>query len=466
MAPEGAFVNEAGETVTGAVKVYLTPLDPSKEQDLAAYPGDLRATTAAGEMVQLETFGVLDVTVRKDGEELQVKEGASLTIRIPAPSGISNPPESVALWSFDEATALWREEGTATWLSADRVYEGEISHLSPWNADVPLEATCIKGTMQDDAGNPIPGAYVTGLGVDYSGASSATTGADGTFCMAVRKSSTVKVTALHPAGGATMREVSSGPGDTPVPPDCASQSCLRVGIWEVERSVVKLPDGSAVSCDSLQNPFAGTCAAGLMDLATCFHPAGTCTMEGAVSGSMQAVWENGSRLVWTVSTDGTSTGDMYSPEGTPCGTFEIEVDTSTGTSKQVVRGASGQSWSLETSQSGLVTVICTNGQRLSFPKAQLEAFTACTGGGGTSNEACTWEGGGTPGTPSMGPCETDADCTSPGQVCCTRTSIRLCMSKIVCDSMCRTSSDCTGGMTCCNADSGAGFCAPPSSCTE
>src|SRR5690606_3761308 len=97
------------------VEVSLTPLDPSVPAELAAYPGDFSAETMDGASVMLETFGVMDVTIRQAGEELNVAPGRALTVRFPAPAGNAAPPAVAGLWSFDEARARWVEEGSASY---------------------------------------------------------------------------------------------------------------------------------------------------------------------------------------------------------------------------------------------------------------------------------------------------------------------------------------------------------------
>lgn len=159
-APESAFVDGTGAPVSGTVQVHLTPLDPSVASELAAYPGDLAARRTDGTTAQLETYGVLDVTVRQGDEELQIAGSKTVEIRIPAPaSGVTSPPATVGLWSFDEAAGVWVEEGQATYNAEDNTYDATISHLSPWNADAIQDSTCVRGKVQDQYGNAIPGPH-------------------------------------------------------------------------------------------------------------------------------------------------------------------------------------------------------------------------------------------------------------------------------------------------------------------
>ena len=291
-APAAAFVDQSGAAISGTVQVHLTPLDPAVSAELEAYPGDLAARQTDGASAQLETYGVMDITVRQDGEELQIGSGKSLDIKIPAPSdGVSSPPATVGLWSFDEEEGIWVEEGEAVYNATDGTYDATIAHLSYWNADAVQDSTCIRGTVQDQYGNPIPGASLSAKGLDYLGWSDATAGANGEFCLVVRKNSSVEVTAIHPNGGGSTRTVSGGSSDTTVPPNCGS--CEDQGTWIVEQGVVTGPDGETIDCSTIGSPYIGTCVEGMMEIFTCFNPQGACTYN---MGTGMVTYANGASM--------------------------------------------------------------------------------------------------------------------------------------------------------------------------
>ncbi|MCH9682599.1 MAG: carboxypeptidase-like regulatory domain-containing protein [Deltaproteobacteria bacterium] len=231
-APAGAFVTRDGTAIAGMVDVHLTPLNPAIAAEYDAYPGDGLARTTDGGLVQLETFGVLDVTVRQDGEDLTIADGMGVEVEIPLPDPApAQLPDAVALWGFDEDAGVWEEEGIATLDLSAGVYRGTITHLSPWNADQPLEATCVRGHVEDEAGDPVAGSLVFAEGIDYLGGSTATTDASGEFCVPVRKDSQVEITAFDWGNGAAVRAVTSGGEDTEVPPVCSDPRCQDEGTW-------------------------------------------------------------------------------------------------------------------------------------------------------------------------------------------------------------------------------------------
>jgi hypothetical protein len=172
------------------------------------------------------------VTVRQGDTDLTIADGMGVVVEFPLPDPMpATPPETIALWGFDDATGEWTEEGTAT-LDLERgVYVGTITHLSPWNCDQPLEATCVKGRVVDESGDGIPGAYILARGVDYSGDSGATAGEGGEFCVPVRKDSQIEVTVYLPGGEQQTREITSGSQDTTVPAACDDPRCLDAGEW-------------------------------------------------------------------------------------------------------------------------------------------------------------------------------------------------------------------------------------------
>jgi hypothetical protein len=433
-APAGAFVDATGNPVTGEVSVHLTPLDPSVEAELAAYPGDLRATTAEGETVQLESFGVLDVTVMQGENKLDVAPDQKLTIRVPAPASGTTPPDTIALWSFDEETGLWGEEGTATLDQASGTYVAEIAHMSFWNCDQPLSSTCVRGTIEDSAGNPVPGAWVSSEGVDYNGGSQANASADGSFCMAVRRNSTVRVTAIHPAGGGQTKEIASGDTISPVPPIC-DDTCLDIGEFVIETGVVSGPGGTT-NCADVGNPFEDTCASGFGTIGECFQPTGSCTV-----GLGGVEWENGARVENDLSNLDPETGigakgRLYGASGELCATYTV-IGISASGGANISYEVNGENYRFEYFENGDLKITCPSGESVTMTEEQRTVFDACYAGdsGGDGGAQCAvsgLEGGGEGGGGGVGStCSEDSDC-SDGLECCSTQGISVCVPEGVC----------------------------------
>jgi hypothetical protein len=62
------------------------------------------------------------------------------------------------LWYVDEATGIWKEEGTA--VRNGNNYVGEVKHFSFWNFDYGLPSVTLSATLKNSHGSPIVGALV------------------------------------------------------------------------------------------------------------------------------------------------------------------------------------------------------------------------------------------------------------------------------------------------------------------
>lgn len=192
--PANGVVNAAtGAAYSGTVQVAAKWLDPTASDIDRIMPGDLRAIDEDNNMKLLVTYGMAAVELTgAGGEKLQVAAGKKAKLTLPLPASIAGAaPASIPLWHFDEAIGLWKEEGSA--VKVGNTYEGEVSHFSFWNCDVPNNYIQLDMTLKDPAGNPIPNALVritnlqsTGQGVGY-------TNSDGFVQGAVPRDSTLKI---------------------------------------------------------------------------------------------------------------------------------------------------------------------------------------------------------------------------------------------------------------------------------
>ena len=145
--PAGAFAKTDGTPYTGSVRVEAAYLDPNETSTSDRMPGDLRATTAEGNSRLLITYGMVSVELfGANDEPLQLADGQTATISLPVEGEAAlTAPESIPLWYFDEATAQWIEEGSATLQNGS--YVGEVSHFTFWNCDIPTDYIRLCGTV-------------------------------------------------------------------------------------------------------------------------------------------------------------------------------------------------------------------------------------------------------------------------------------------------------------------------------
>jgi hypothetical protein len=200
-APANAFRRvDGGAAPTGNVAVSITSVDPT--QDPTRMPGDY--TAGSGSTVQaIESFGAVAVDVRDAaGNRYNLAPGVQATLRIPAGSRADTLPQTVGLYSLNETTGRWVQEGTATLAGSgsQRWYEATITHLSWWNADQPLETIQVRGCVRTPAGQPASGRTVSTVGFDYTGYASAASNAQGDFVVPMKRGG---VASLQVSGGAT-----------------------------------------------------------------------------------------------------------------------------------------------------------------------------------------------------------------------------------------------------------------------
>lgn len=162
MPQDGYKVDGTGVGYTGKVKSEMVYLDPNNERFSEMMPGgDLAAVRSDNSSAQLVSYGMTDLNMyAENGDKLQLKEGSKAKLTFPIPAGMGeNPPASIPLWSFNEKTGLWEEEGSAT--LQGNVYVGEVAHFSWVNLDYPEKQGTVYGYVKDDTGKVLPGVRLS-----------------------------------------------------------------------------------------------------------------------------------------------------------------------------------------------------------------------------------------------------------------------------------------------------------------
>ncbi|MDR4469617.1 MAG: putative Ig domain-containing protein [Nitrospira sp.] len=193
--PANGLVPVTGGAPVGSVNVTVTPINPAQEPSVM--PGGFNGVPAGGGSVQpLESGGAMQLDIRDSGgTRYDLAQGQTATIRIPLATQSPNPPATMPLWYFDETEGVWREEGEATLqgTGANRFYEGTVARVVYWNADLVFDSIVVNGCVKDANGQPVANAWVQTEGIDYTGVAYDSTAADGTFSIAMRKSSRAKL---------------------------------------------------------------------------------------------------------------------------------------------------------------------------------------------------------------------------------------------------------------------------------
>lgn len=156
-----SVVNPASNTsYTGTVAIHAFFINPEASDFNDIMPGTLRGITTDNQETGLQSFGMMAVELSGTaGEKLQLASGKNATLRFPIPVSLqAEAPATIPLWSLDEATGLWKQEGSATRDGTE--YVGNVSHFSFWNCDAPFPVIEFTGIIRNQGGINIAGAEV------------------------------------------------------------------------------------------------------------------------------------------------------------------------------------------------------------------------------------------------------------------------------------------------------------------
>ncbi len=158
--PVNAVTDAAGTTYSGTVNVAMTWIDPSSADLPYIVMGDLRGITTTGAERGLSTYGMIGVELTgSSGQTLKMASGKTAELTFPVPASLqASAPATIDLWHFDEATARWKQEGTAT--KTGNNYVAQVSHFSFWNCDAPFPLVDLCMSFKDDDGLPLINAQI------------------------------------------------------------------------------------------------------------------------------------------------------------------------------------------------------------------------------------------------------------------------------------------------------------------
>lgn len=153
----GSLVDAGGNPVSGPVQVNVTPIDVGAST--GAFPGQFQGYQAAGTRGLIASYGTVEYVLTKNGAPVQLAPGRTATIEIPLYTSLNLNGSSVApgdvipLWSLDERTSAWVQEGQGTVVTnfaspSELALRAEVGHFSWWNCDQWL------GAVPDGSYNP------------------------------------------------------------------------------------------------------------------------------------------------------------------------------------------------------------------------------------------------------------------------------------------------------------------------
>ncbi|CAN5259654.1 hypothetical protein BH10PSE17_BH10PSE17_12470 [soil metagenome] len=166
--PADALVNAAGTLVTGAVPISMTTVDPTLAGG-GGFPGRFDGVTPDGATTPIVSFGTVEFVLGDDANRLQLAPGKTATIELPVMANRKLDGSAVAvgdvipLWSLDETTGVWIQEGTGTIVANAGATSGlamraVVSHFSWWNTDIGFDPYGPNPDCKPDNGLGIPEA--------------------------------------------------------------------------------------------------------------------------------------------------------------------------------------------------------------------------------------------------------------------------------------------------------------------
>jgi hypothetical protein len=183
--PTNALVTAAGQPVTGDVQMIMTPVDVA-DIDVGAFPGVFEGVPTGAQRQPIVSFGTAELVVQQNGQELNLAAGKSAEIELPLyvtklQDGTAIAVgDTIPLWSLDETSGVWEQEGSGTVLSSPTsptllAVRATITHFSWWNLDHVAQRGTVTVTVN------APGVTVpTGTVISLEGSIVAGTGPSST----------------------------------------------------------------------------------------------------------------------------------------------------------------------------------------------------------------------------------------------------------------------------------------------
>jgi len=169
-----SFVDANGNIVTGNIDVTITPVDVSRPAALAAFPGEFSGVVEGATVdTPIISFGTVEYHFTQNGQPVQLATGMNAGVLIPIyiDTYQDGTPiqagDSIPLWSLDEVTGIWTQEGVGQVINSVDSPTGlmmfaEVSHFTWWNCDVSMSAAkAIVTVFGADSGTALVKARTT-----------------------------------------------------------------------------------------------------------------------------------------------------------------------------------------------------------------------------------------------------------------------------------------------------------------
>ena len=144
--PPSSLVDSSGNPVTGPAQIALTPVDVTLPR-AGGFPGRFDGINPDASTTPLVSFGTVEFALTQGTTALQIAPGKTATIELPLYAGLTlaGTPvavgDSIPLWSLDESSGTWINEGRGTVVTSASAPTGlalhaAVGHMSWWNSDI------------------------------------------------------------------------------------------------------------------------------------------------------------------------------------------------------------------------------------------------------------------------------------------------------------------------------------------
>lgn len=150
-----SIVVAAGNTAyTGTVMVNAYFINPVLDDYSNEMPGALRGIRTNQQQAALLPVGMLAVELLgSGGEKLQLANGTPATVTMPiADMSSAVAPATIPVWSFNDTSRFWKQEGVATKQGQNYVFQA--THFSYWTSAVDRNPVTYKAILKK-AGAPL-----------------------------------------------------------------------------------------------------------------------------------------------------------------------------------------------------------------------------------------------------------------------------------------------------------------------
>jgi hypothetical protein len=169
--PPNALVDTTNAPVTGVIDIAMTPVDVT-QASADGFPGSFDGLTTTGTATPIASYGTVEYVLTVGVERLHLAPGKTATIGIPiyAAVNVDGSPvavgDTIPLWSLDETTGIWVQEGIGTVVASAASPTGfalsaVVTHFSWWNADIGFDPYGPKPRCVYDTDSGIPGGNDT-----------------------------------------------------------------------------------------------------------------------------------------------------------------------------------------------------------------------------------------------------------------------------------------------------------------